>query len=183
MASIRRTRTRLLTISSLLTIKGAPEILLERVTSYVGPSGTALPLDEVTLQSIEATKDEWASQGRRVLLLARKAISGSTFPPGMSSTVLENEMFKQAKSGLTLVGLVGIVDPPRPEIPGVIDTLRTAGIRIFMVRRCGLELGQLLTDLGYWRLCTYSPSDRTRVWHRDLQPCRHSRRPPQSDHN
>lgn len=66
----------------------------------------------------------------------------------MPPTSLENEMFNQAKSGLTLVGLVGIVDPPRPEIPGVIDTLRTAGIRIFMVRRLHLlPFEQLLTEL------------------------------------
>lgn len=51
----------------------------------------------------------------------------------MSPTALETEMNNQARSGLTLVGLVGIVDPPRPEIPSVIDTLRKAGIRIFMV--------------------------------------------------
>lgn len=40
---------------------------------------------------------------------------------------------RHAKSGLTLVGLVAIVDPPRPEIPDVIRTLRGAGVRIFMV--------------------------------------------------
>lgn len=38
-----------------------------------------------------------------------------------------------AKTGLILVGLVGIVDPPREEIPGVVRTLRRAGVRIFMV--------------------------------------------------
>lgn len=77
-------------------------------------------------------KDDWASQGRRVLLLARKSISSSVFPTSMSETALESEMYNQALTGLTLVGLVGIVDPPRPEIPDVVDTLRTAGIRIFM---------------------------------------------------
>ncbi len=39
----------------------------------------------------------------------------------------------QATEGLTLIGLVGIVDPPRDEIPDVVRTLRRAGIRIFMV--------------------------------------------------
>ncbi|KAH7175637.1 hypothetical protein EDB81DRAFT_836005 [Dactylonectria macrodidyma] len=117
----------------LLTIKGAPEILLNRVTSYVNPSGVTVTLDDATRKSMELIKDEWASQGRRVLLLARKALSASVFPPGMSGLAMESEMSKQASSGLTLVGLVGIVDPPRPEIPDVIDTLRHAGIRIFMV--------------------------------------------------
>ena len=37
------------------------------------------------------------------------------------------------QSGLTLVGLVGLTDPPRDEIPDVCNTLRGAGIRIFMV--------------------------------------------------
>jgi len=118
-----------------LTIKGAPEILLDRISSYVNPSGVTITLDEVTRKSMELIKDEWASKGRRVLLLARKAISSSVFPPGMSSLTLEAEINRQASSGLTLVGLVGIVDPPRPEIPDVVNILRAAGIRIFMVRR------------------------------------------------
>lgn len=42
-------------------------------------------------------------------------------------------MLGHAKSGLTLVGLVAIADPPRPEIPEVVRTLRGAGVRIFMV--------------------------------------------------
>lgn len=40
---------------------------------------------------------------------------------------------KHARTGLTLVGLVAIEDPPRDEIPEVIRILRRAGIRIFMV--------------------------------------------------
>lgn len=34
---------------------------------------------------------------------------------------------------LTLVGLVGIRDPPRPDVPAAIDVIRRAGVRIFMV--------------------------------------------------
>ncbi|CAM1502313.1 Fc.00g042970.m01.CDS01 [Cosmosporella sp. VM-42] len=116
-----------------LTMKGAAEILLDRVSSYVGNSGATIPLDDAARKAIQTTKDEWASQGRRVLLLARKAISGSAFSSGMSQLAWESAINNQARTGLTLVGLVGIVDPPRPEIPSVIETLRTAGIRIFMV--------------------------------------------------
>lgn len=91
-----------------------------------------MPLSGHVRQDIEAIKDRWALKGRRVLLLARKTVPGSVFPES-SETALESEMNNQARTGLTLVGLVGIVDPPRLEIPSVIETLRLAGIRIFMV--------------------------------------------------
>ncbi|KAI8722028.1 Cation-ATPase-N domain-containing protein [Fusarium sp. LHS14.1] len=157
----------------LLTIKGAPEILLERVSSYVNPSGVCVHLDDEKRKSIEMIKDDWASQGRRVLLLARKSISSTAFPPGMSETALESEMYNQALTGLTLVGLVGIVDPPRPEIPDVVDTLRTAGIRIFMVtgdfaltaqaiaQECGIITSQNIDTVeALHRTVTIDPSIR-----------------------
>ncbi|KAK3359504.1 hypothetical protein B0T25DRAFT_447450 [Lasiosphaeria hispida] len=117
----------------LLTIKGAPDILLDRCKNYTGSSGVTLNLSASAREKIERIKDEWSAQGRRVLLLAHKAISRSAIKSSPSSSGFETEMVEQARSGLTLVGLVAIVDPPREEIPGVIKTLRGAGIRIFMV--------------------------------------------------
>jgi len=86
-----------------------------------------------TRERFEAIKNSWSAQGRRVLLLAHRAMSKSSFKSSPSSTQFEKEVFERAKSGLTLVGMVAIVDPPRAEIPEVVRTLRTAGIRIFMV--------------------------------------------------
>ncbi|KAK3937704.1 putative type IIC NA+/K+/H+-transporting ATPase [Diplogelasinospora grovesii] len=118
----------------LLTIKGAPEILLGRCSNYTATSGVTKPLDSIARQKIETIKDDWSAQGRRVLLLAHKAISASSVNSRSPiSAAFENEMLEHAKAGLTLVGLVAIVDPPRAEIPEVIRTLRGAGIRIFMV--------------------------------------------------
>jgi sodium/potassium-transporting ATPase subunit alpha len=45
----------------------------------------------------------------------------------------EQAVLDEATQDLELVGLVGIVDPPREEIPGVVSTLRGAGIKIHMV--------------------------------------------------
>lgn len=128
-------------------MKGAPEILLSRTSSYVNASGVSVPLDAVARERIQQTKDQWASQGRRVLLLARKVISSTVFRD-MSEAAMESAMNKQASSGLTLVGLVGIIDPPRPEIPEVIDTLRIAGIRIFMVQDLAYPHTPLLGNVG-----------------------------------
>ncbi|KAK4191344.1 hypothetical protein QBC35DRAFT_375986 [Podospora australis] len=117
----------------LLTMKGAPEILLERCTNYTGTSGVAMPLTAEARAKINKIKDDWSAQGRRVILLAHKAVSKTAFRSSPSSSSFEKEVLDQAQTGLTLVGLVAIVDPPRPEIPEVVKTLRAAGIRIFMV--------------------------------------------------
>jgi len=126
-------RPKALTFFRLLTIKGAPEILLDRCTRYTSMSGVAMTLTPAIREKIEHVKDTWSSQGRRVLLLAHKAMSKTAVKSAPSSAAFETEVLEHARSGLTIVGLVAIVDPPREEIPSVIKTLRGAGIRIFMV--------------------------------------------------
>ncbi|CAK7226228.1 hypothetical protein SCUCBS95973_006129 [Sporothrix curviconia] len=146
----------------LLTIKGAPEILLDRVQYYVNPStGVAVELDDASQAAVNAIKDEWSAKGRRVILLARKTLSAASLAPGLSSTAFEEEMQRQAKTGMTLVGLVGIVDPPRPEIPDVVKTLRRAGIRIFMVTGdFALTAQAIAAECG---IITASPETGTKV--------------------
>ncbi|KKA30622.1 hypothetical protein TD95_000856 [Thielaviopsis punctulata] len=117
----------------LVTIKGAPDVLMPRLSKYVNAAGAICTLDDAAKAKVEEIKNAWSAKGRRVLLLARKAVNGATLPMPTTSTAFETEIQKTAASGLTLVGLVGIVDPPRPEIPEVVATLRGAGIRLFMV--------------------------------------------------
>lgn len=117
----------------LLTIKGAPDRLLDRCKYYIGRTGASHLLTEAAKAKIEAAQAEYSARGRRVLLLAHKTLSRSSLKSSPLSSAFEKEMTDQAKAGLTLVGLVAIQDPPRPEIPDVVQTLRGAGIRIFMV--------------------------------------------------
>jgi sodium/potassium-transporting ATPase subunit alpha len=118
---------------SLLTIKGAPDVLIGRCTKYTTMEGESQVLDDTTLAKIEEIKNTWSSQGRRVILLARKTIHKKQIQALASSSQFEDEVLHHAREGLTLVGIVGIVDPPRDEIPSVVSILRGAGIRIFMV--------------------------------------------------
>ncbi|KKP06680.1 Na,H/K antiporter P-type ATPase [Trichoderma harzianum] len=117
----------------ILMIKGAPDILLSRCTKYVGGDGEVHDLDEATRASIEAVKNSWSSQGKRVLALARKSLPGTAIQSNPEDNSFEKEALELARTGLTLIGLVGIVDPPREEVPGVIETLHRAGIRTAMV--------------------------------------------------
>lgn len=96
--------------------------------------GSVQVLEQSTLNQLKQIKDQWSSEGKRVILLARKIFRAGQIQGLPFSHLFEAEVMNQVKSGLVLVGLVGIVDPPRDEIPDVISTLRKAGIRIFMVR-------------------------------------------------
>lgn len=116
----------------LLTIKGAPDVLLDRCTTMLGENGQTRPMTTERKFEINVIKDSWSAHGKRVILLARKVLSRD-IRVSPNDGAFENVVTEEARSGLTLVGLIGIVDPPRPEIPEVVRTLRRAGIRIFMV--------------------------------------------------
>src|SRR4051812_39457035 len=96
-------------------------------------SGVAMTMSPAIRQKIQHIKDTWSAQGRRALLLAHKAVSRTAVQSPSSSGAFELEILEQARTGLTLVGLVAIVDPPREEIPSVIRTLGGRGIRSFGV--------------------------------------------------
>jgi sodium/potassium-transporting ATPase subunit alpha len=108
-------------------IKGAPDIILPRCDTILDENNEAVPLTAAQRSRIESVKDSWSRQGKRVILLARKP----TVLPFSSNH--EKEVLVAAREGLTFVGIVGIVDPPRDEIPEVVRILRNASIRIFMV--------------------------------------------------
>ncbi|SPO23940.1 probable K, P-type ATPase (mediates high-affinity potassium or sodium uptake) [Ustilago trichophora] len=113
----------------ILLAKGGPDVLLKRASSALDASGEVVPLTDVVKESIVAMQSMWSSRGQRVLLLARKIIRAGE----LDTTVPLEDAVMAANTDLTVVGLVGIVDPPRPEIPSVVATCRGAGIRFFMV--------------------------------------------------
>jgi len=119
---------------SLLMIKGAPDVLIGRCTKYTDMDGETRVLDDDTRAKIEEIKNTWSAQGKRVILLARKSLSKEQIRSETTSSKFEDEVMLYARTELTLVGIVGIVDPPHDEILSVVKTLRRAGIRIFMVR-------------------------------------------------
>lgn len=120
----------LISLYRLLTIKGAPDVLIDRCTHFTSSSGDTVVLNSSIRSMIEGIKNDWSAHGKRVILLARKILPA---PQPKMSNDLESRILESAKTDLTLVGLVSIVDPPRAEVPAVVQTLRGAGIRVFMV--------------------------------------------------
>jgi calcium-translocating P-type ATPase len=97
-----------------LFTKGALAALLP----LCGACGQPLPPETAALW--REAEDAMASGGLRVLALACRRV-----PEPYDHTRLEE--------GLTLVGLVGLEDPPRPEVPGAIARCRAAGVKVIMV--------------------------------------------------
>ncbi|KAJ2375065.1 hypothetical protein IW150_002755, partial [Coemansia sp. RSA 2607] len=119
--------------SLLLLVKGAPDVLLPRCTSIQDVDGQVHQLDKATIDRLQTLQRQWASCGQRVLMLCRREFTDNPFADIYDRPADMERAVAQYNSELTVVGLVGIEDPPRKEIPHVVDTCRQAGIRVFMV--------------------------------------------------
>nr|PZN46553.1 MAG: magnesium-transporting ATPase [Actinomycetota bacterium] len=102
--------------------KGAPEAVLPRCTSIMEADGRAEPLTPARRRAIEQVIDRQAGQGLRVLAVAARRLPGG--PP---------DDREDAERDLTLLGLVAMQDPPRPEVPEAVRRCHDAGIRLLMV--------------------------------------------------
>ncbi len=106
-------------------VKGAPDVLITRSTDILGPQGTKLPLEGERRQQALDYNEQLASKGMRVMVVAGRDLDPATFDPEADLLLLVTE--------LTLLGMVGIVDPPRPEAKVAIKESVAAGIRVRMI--------------------------------------------------
>lgn len=106
----------------LVAVKGAPDELLKRVTK-VETNGEVTPLTKPVRNQILATNHELATQALRVLAFAYKVITA--VPTTVNSETLEQD--------LVFAGMVGMIDPERPEVEQAVAEAKSAGIRPLMI--------------------------------------------------
>lgn len=101
--------------------KGAPEVLLPRCSKILD-GNSERPITDDDRTDAETATESLAKQGLRTLAIARR-------------DHVENgqENDEAIESELTLLGIVGMMDPPRAEVPDAISLARAAGIRVFMI--------------------------------------------------
>ncbi|MCZ0962658.1 cation-translocating P-type ATPase [Paracoccus benzoatiresistens] len=105
-----------------LHAKGAPEIIVAISDHHLDQAGIAILDDAARSEALAAYRD-MAAQGLRVIALAsRRASEGDTLEEGM-----------------TFLGFVGLIDPPRPEVPAAIAACRRACVRVVMITGDGPE--------------------------------------------
>ena len=102
--------------------KGAPDVILSRCTKIL-KNGKIAPMTEEDRKAILTANKQMADKALRVLAAAKKDLEKE--PSVYESEAVEND--------LCFVGLVGMIDPVRPEVKPAIDECRSAGIRPIMI--------------------------------------------------
>ncbi|KAJ9117762.1 hypothetical protein QFC20_000040 [Naganishia adeliensis] len=119
-----------------LLAKGAPDILLPRCSFAVNPaSNSIVPLDDSLINRLEAKQRQLASRGQRVILLTQKVVSRLDVPKSLQydSAEFADSINAEMCDGLVVVGMLGLVDPPKEDVRETIGILSGAFIRCFMV--------------------------------------------------
>jgi sodium/potassium-transporting ATPase subunit alpha len=117
--------------SLILMVKGAPERVMNMCTSVLA-NGKLEDLDEAVRQEMEGINETLAKRGERVLAFAQLELDRTTFPPGFVFDA-ESSPPNFPLTGLTLVGFMSLIDPPRLSVRPAIEQCHHAGIKVFMV--------------------------------------------------
>jgi sodium/potassium-transporting ATPase subunit alpha len=95
----------------LILLKGAPDVLLRKSTHVLQVDGSEIELNEERLNEIVRIQNDWSKMGQRVLLMCKKKCNYETVLSKMYDHKLEELI--HLSQDFCIVGLVGIIDPPR----------------------------------------------------------------------
>ncbi|MEK7773707.1 MAG: HAD-IC family P-type ATPase, partial [Deltaproteobacteria bacterium] len=122
---------------SIAFTKGAPKETLELCTlTYLG--GKAVEMTGEYRKAIHEENDRMASMGLRILAVAAREVEAK-----------KDYRADEVEGALTFIGLVAMLDPPRPEVKKAVNDCREAGIKIVMVTGdYGLTAGAVAAQIG-----------------------------------
>jgi len=131
----------------LLLVKGAPDILQPHCTAYWSYESNSIGSFDTTAQAqFLAHQEALSRNGERVILLCQRRI---TTKERLGSNAFADEVQNISMTDLTIIGLLGITDPPRKETASTVAACRRAGIRFFMVTGdFGLTAAAIARNVG-----------------------------------
>ncbi|CAL3961927.1 unnamed protein product [Diplocarpon coronariae] len=114
-----------------LLVKGAPESIIDRCThTLVGANGKKVLLSKNLSDLLLKEVVDYGNRGLRVIALASVEDAGSN---PLLKNAKTTAQYIQLEQNLTFLGLVGMLDPPRPEVAGSIRKCKEAGIRVIVI--------------------------------------------------
>ncbi|CAN8067083.1 unnamed protein product [Agarophyton chilense] len=112
-----------------LCMKGAPERVIDRCTSILTKDGVQ-PFDEAARSVINEQLAFMMERGERCLGFARLDLDPTEYP---GNFIFDTEEINFPMNGLTFVGLMALLDPPREAVPHAVETCQSAGVKVIMV--------------------------------------------------
>jgi len=124
-----------------LFLKGAPDVLLGKCSSYMAPDGSIQPINEEFRTIYTSAYEDFGGNGERVLGFAMRPMPRTVeeevaLDPKYKETLRTDMIGKDTQKPVTdliFVGLVTLQDPPRDEVPQAIRECHTAGVKVVMV--------------------------------------------------
>ncbi|KAL6716341.1 hypothetical protein ACLMJK_005907 [Lecanora helva] len=114
-----------------LLVKGAPESVLERCSHVViGSNGKSIPMTQSIANILHQEVIDYGNRGLRVIALA--SVEDLASNP-LTNTAKTTREYSSLETNMTLLGLVGMLDPPRPEVAESVRKCREAGIRVVVI--------------------------------------------------
>jgi sodium/potassium-transporting ATPase subunit alpha len=115
----------------LTIVKGAPDVLLSKCTSWLSFHDHKLqPLDDEARRLLSNAQKQLSRNAERVIMFCQRRYKPVA---SLGSNAFPDEIAQHAVEDLTIIGILGILDPPRPESADTVAACRRAGIRFFMV--------------------------------------------------
>lgn len=113
-----------------LLVKGAPESILERCSHILqGSDGSRVALTKSHIKLLSEQLVEYGNRGLRTIAIA----SVSDVPENHLKNVTTTDDYAKLEQNMTLIGLVAMLDPPRPEVAESIKKCHDAGIRVIVI--------------------------------------------------
>ena len=106
-----------------VTVKGAPDLVLDLCTDYQTLNDEVCPLTDEMRRSIKAANDSMTNEALRVMGFAYR----------VEEDIPDELTREYAEKGLIFAGLMGMIDPARPEVKPALEKARSAGIRTIMI--------------------------------------------------
>lgn len=128
-------------------IKGAPDVLLPACTKFwSGKSNSVQHIDAAARAAFKVLQDKLSRKAERVIVLCERTIRPHA---KIGTNAFSDEVASFALSNLTIIGILGIMDPPRAETAGTVAECRRAGARFFMVTGdYGLTAAAIARQIG-----------------------------------
>ncbi|KAJ5199818.1 ATPase P-type K/Mg/Cd/Cu/Zn/Na/Ca/Na/H-transporter [Penicillium cf. griseofulvum] len=133
----------------IIYVKGAPDVLLDRCATYWSATHDGIrPLDASAREKFSNYQAKLSRRAERVIVICQRRYIPQSAP---GSNDFNNEMIDHGVQDLTVLGIFGIVDPPRPETASTVAACRKAGIRFFMVTGdFGLTAAAIAQEIGIY---------------------------------